>query len=154
MPSSGAPASRASRAAATRHASRLVEAAMIALLLLAFPYQAVGEQLRLPRGQVNRDLLAILAAEPGGVPDGACIRLQPRAEDAWLPIQLYALRFATSGLLPTHYPGRFLEVPPEPGTPPPAIRPKWSTVIDIELLHGAADAHHSFELRRATGAPS
>jgi hypothetical protein len=139
------------RAAATRHASRLVEATMVALLLVAFPYQAIGEQLGNPRGQINRDLLAILAAEPGGVPAGACVRIQPRAEDTWLPIQLFALRFATTGLLPTHYPGRFLEVPPEPGSPPPAFRPKCTTVIDIELLHGATDTPSSFELRRAPG---
>jgi hypothetical protein len=142
------------RAGARLRASRIVEAAMIALLLVAFPYQAVGAQLRAPRGQVNRDLLALLAAEPGGVPDGACVRIQPRAEDTWTSSDLFALRFATSGLLGSHYPGRFLEVPPEPGKPPPAFRPKCTAVIDVELLHGPPDIQATFELRRSGSAQS
>jgi hypothetical protein len=138
------------RAAGTLRRGGLVEVAMIVLLLVAFPYQAVGEQLRMPRGQVNRDLLALLAAEPNGVPEGACVRIQPRPEDTWTSSDLFALRFATSGLFASHYPKRTLEVPPEPGTPPPApaFRPKCSTVIDVELLHGVPAMQATFELRR------
>ena len=77
-------------------------------------------------------------------------RIQPRAEDTWTSGDLFALRFATSGLFASHYPKRTLEVPPEPGTPPPApaFRPKCSTVIDVELRHGIPALQPTFELRR------
>lgn len=135
------------RAATTTRAARAVEVAMIVLLLVAFPWQAVAEQWRMPRGKVNRDLLALLAREPG-VPDGACVRLRTRPEDTWTSTQLFALRFATTALLSVHYPGRYLELPPEPGRTP-VLRQNCAAVIDVELLHGVEPAGPTFELRRA-----
>ncbi|MBN8279444.1 MAG: hypothetical protein J0M16_02430, partial [Gammaproteobacteria bacterium] len=97
--------------------ARIAEAALVVLLVVAFPYQVIGEQARVPRGKVNRDLLEILAREPGGLPEGACVRLRTRREDSWLPKEIGMLRFATTGVLAVPYPGVFLEVPVEPGKP-------------------------------------
>ncbi|MBY0275868.1 hypothetical protein K2Z84_11030 [Candidatus Binatia bacterium] len=138
------------RRAVTPRATRVVEVGLIALLVLAFPYQVVGEQARVPRGKVNRDLLDILAREPGGVPDGACVRLQTRPEDSWLPKDIGMLRFATGLVLAIPYPNAFLEVPVEPGKPQ-LWRQKCSKLIAIEVLHGPADTQTTFVLRRAAG---
>lgn len=139
------------RSAVTLRTARLAEVGLIVLLLIAFPYRVVGEQARVPRGQVNRDLLSILAAEPGGVPDGACVRLRTRPEDSWLPKDIGALAFATSGVVAVTYPGRFLEVPVGPDKPQ-VWRQKCSKVVEIEVLHGPADTNPTFVLRRAPSA--
>lgn len=136
------------RRAATPRAMRVAEVGLIALLVLAFPYQVVGEQARVPRGKVNRDLLELLAREPGGVPDGACVRLQTRSEDSWLPKDIGMLRFATAGVLAIPYPNAFLEIPAEPGKPQ-LWRQKCTKVIAIDVLHGPADTQPTFVLRRA-----
>ena len=138
------------RAVTAPRTARVVEAAVLALLAVAFPWQAVVEQARMPRGKVNRDLLGILAREPGGVPVGACVRLRTRAEDTWTSAQLFALRFNTTGLLAVHYPGRFLEVPPEPGQPQ-VFRRNCAPVVDVDVLHGVEGDRATFDLRRSAG---
>lgn len=140
------------RAATLLRWSHAAEIAMIAFVAVAFPYRAVADQASMPRGKVNRDLLAILAREPGGIPDGACIRLQTLAEDAWTPTELFELRFKTAGLLGVHYPGRFLELPADPGKPR-VLRQGCAAVVDVEVLHGAG-SQATFELRRAERAAS
>lgn len=140
------------RAAVSLRARRLVELAMIGLVLVAFPYQATADQARMPRGKVNRDLLEILAREPE-LPPGACVRLRTRAEDSWESIEIFALRFNTTGLMPVFSPGRHLELPAEPGRPQ-LWRQRCVAIIEIELLHGIEGRHPTFELRRVKDAAS
>jgi len=135
------------RAAATGRTRRLVEAAMVGLVVVAFPYRAVADQARMPRGQVNRDLLEILAREPGGLPKGTCVRLHTRAEDAWQPIDLFTLRFHTTGLLNVFHPGRHLELPAEAGQLRPRRR-RCRAVVDVEVALVPGD-RSTFLLRRA-----
>ena len=139
------------RAATTHPTARVVEAAMIGLLLVAFPYEAVVEQARMPRGRVNRDLLAILAREPVPPPQGACVRLHTRPQDTWTSSELFALRFNTTGILAVHHPGVHLELPPQPGEAP-VRRARCTSVVDVELLHGPAGSRATFELRRVAHA--
>lgn len=136
------------RAAGTLRTARLVEAGMLALLVLALPYQAIASQARAPRGQVNRDLLAILAREPA-VPENACVRLRTRQDESAKAIDLFLLRFNTVGLLPVFYPGRHLELPAKVGSPQ-VWRQKCSAVVEIEVLPGAYGPG-SVELRRPDG---
>jgi hypothetical protein len=139
------------RAATSRQAARVVEAAMVALLLVSFPYEAVVEQARMPRGRVNRDLLAILAREPAPPAKGSCVPLDTRPQDAWTSSDLFALRFNTTGILAVYHPGVHLELPPRPGEAP-VRRAGCTSVIDIELLHGVAGSRATFELRRVAHA--
>ena len=136
-------------AAGTIRASRLVEAAMVALLLIAFPYQATADQALLPRGQVNRDLLAILAREPEFPPE-ACARLRTRADGSSKSLDNFSLRFNTSGVLPVFYPGRHLELPAKPGNPQ-IWRQKCSVIVEIEVAPGGPGRRASFALQRVEG---
>jgi hypothetical protein len=139
------PIVRAARAVRT---VRLVEAAMLALVALTFPYQAIASQARAPRGQVNRDLLAILAREPGGVPVNACVRLRLPPDESAKRVDLFSLRFNTVGLLPVFYPGRHIELPAKPGNPQ-IWRQKCSAVIDVAVSPGGeGQPSASFALRR------
>lgn len=136
-------------AAGTIRMSRLVEAAMLVLLAIAFPYQATADQARLPRGQVNRDLLAILAREPD-FPPAACARLRTRPDESAQSLDHFSLRFNTSGLLPVFYPGRHLELPAKPGNPQ-IWRQKCSAIVEIEVLPGKTGRRPSFVLHRVGG---
>lgn len=80
------------RAASTRRGTRALEVAMAGLLLAPFPYRTIVDQARMPRGQVNRDLLAMLEREPLPLVQGTCVRLVTRPGDAWTSAELLALR--------------------------------------------------------------
>lgn len=138
------------RAASTVRLSRLVEAGMVALLVIAFPYQATADQALLPRGQVNRDLLAILAREPA-FPPGACARLRPRDDESAKTLDHFSLRFNTSSVLLVFYPERHLELPARPGNPQ-IWRQKCTAIVEIEVAPGEPGRRSSFVLQRV-GAP-
>lgn len=105
------------------------------------------------QGKVNRDLLEILDREPAGFAKGACVRLETRPEDSWTSGDLFMLRFRTTGVMAVFYPGRYLELPPEPGQPQ-AWRQNCVAVVAIELRHGVAGSRPTYELRRVEQAAS
>jgi hypothetical protein len=58
------------------------------------------------------------------------------------------LRFRTIAILAVYYPGRYLELPAEPGQPQ-LWRQNCVAVLEIELQHGVEGSRPTFELRRA-----
>ena len=140
-------------AATTLRTSRLVEVAMIGLLVAAFPYEVTGDQVRMPQGKVNRDLLEILDREAAGLPTGTCVRLRTRPGDSWTAHDILVLRVRTTAILAVYHPGRHLELPAAPGQPQ-IWRQDCVGVLEIEVLHGVEGSRSTFELRRVGQAAS
>jgi hypothetical protein len=135
------------RAAVRDRRARLAEAALLALVVVAFPYAVLREQAAAPRGATNRELLRLLRDDGARLPFGACVRLLPAPDEPWTATDLYAVRFRTTGLLAVAYPGLHLELPGPPDQPP-AWRTDCAAVLPIEVRHGAPSSRPTFALRR------
>jgi len=87
---------------------RLLEAAMLGLVLAALPGDTLWERAHQPKGAINRDLVAILREHRPTLRVGSCVALNVRPGDEWKPDELWEVHYLTWGVLGAFHPERRL----------------------------------------------
>lgn len=106
-----APLDAIARWAPARRA-KLLEAGLVALLLLSIPYRELWLESAYPRGATSRDLFELIEEHRAEIRDGGCVDVVVRTGDEWPAGHLFALSFRARGLLLPVRPDVRLRMPP------------------------------------------
>lgn len=115
---------------------RIVESALLGLILIALPVATLRERAREPKGAINRDLVAILEEHHPKLAVGGCVSLTVQPGNRFTPEELWEAHYVTWGVLGAIDPDRRLRLE----IPNLAIRKGGASgkCVTIELIPGPA----------------
>lgn len=89
---------------------RVLEWAMVVLLIAAVPYAALWQRGLNPLGDFNYQIVRLMRMHYPEPRRGTCVALRTVSGEGWSPNDLFAVWFVTSGLLSALHPGQNIEL--------------------------------------------